>query len=228
MNAIVSSASRDISSHVTSSISDAKEPRRRRKDARPSELTAAALDLFVEKGFAATRLDDVAARAGVSKGTLYLYFDSKVALFKAVVEEGIVPVLAAAEQLLAGHGGSSVDLLRHLLSGWWQQIGATRLAGVTKLIVSESRNFPEIAHYYHERVIVRGRALLRLVLQRGIARGEFRQLDVETAIDVIIAPLLMLAIWRCSLCFCELENDTETYLETHFDLLVRGLRPTGG
>ncbi|MBI4740230.1 MAG: TetR/AcrR family transcriptional regulator [Betaproteobacteria bacterium] len=227
MNAIVPSVSSSASPNVSSSISDTKEPRRRRKDARPSELTAAALDLFVEKGFAATRLDDVAARAGVSKGTLYLYFDSKEALFKAVVEEGIVPALAAAEQVLAEHGGSSVDLLRDLLFGWWQQIGATRLAGVTKLIVSESRNFPEIAHYYHERVIIRGRALLRTVLQRGIARGEFRQLDVETAIDVIIAPLLMLAIWRCSLCFCEQESDAETYLETHFDLLVHGLRLTG-
>lgn len=205
-----------------------REPRRRRKDARPSELSAAALDLFVEKGYAATRLDDVAQHAGVSKGTLYLYFDSKESLFKAVVEEGIVPALAAAEKLLADHDGSAADLLRHLLFGWWEQIGGIRLAGVTKLIVSESRNFPEIAQYYHDRVIARGRALLRLVLLRGIERGEFRTLDVETAIDVVIAPLLMLAIWRSSLCFCARECDTESYLETHFDLLVRGLRQPGG
>jgi AcrR family transcriptional regulator len=204
-----------------------KFPRRRRKDARPSELTAAALDLFVEKGFAATRLEDVAARAGVSKGTLYLYFNSKEALFKAVVEEGIVPVLAAAEQRLAEHDGSSIELLRHLLFGWWEQIGATKVAGVTKLIVSESHNFPEIAQYYHDNVILRGRALLRVALQRGIACGEFRPLDVETAIDVIIAPLLMLVIWRFSLCICGQKNDPEIYLKTHFDLLVRGLRPAG-
>jgi len=203
-------------------------PRRRRKDARPSELTAAALELFVDKGFAATRLDDVAARAGVSKGTLYLYFDSKEALFKAVIEEGIVPTLAAAELQLAGHSGSSVDLLRKLLFGWWQHIGGTRLAGVPKLIVSESRNFPELAQYYHDKVIVRGRALLRSVLQRGIASGEFRALDVETAIDVIIAPLLMLVIWRFSLCFCGREIDPDTYLGTHFDLLVHGLCPQKG
>ena len=201
--------------------------RRRRKDARPSELTSAALDLFVEKGFSATRLDDVAARAGVSKGTLYLYFDSKEALFKAVIEEGIVPTLAAAEQRLAGHSGSSVELLRHLLFGWWQQIGGTRLAGVPKLIISESRNFPEVAQYYHDKVIVRGRALLRAALERGIASGEFRSLNVETAIDVIIAPLLMLVIWRFSLCFCGQETDPETYLETHFDLLIHGLCVAG-
>lgn len=205
-----------------------RKPRRRRKDARPSELTAAALELFVDKGFAATRLDDVAARAGVSKGTLYLYFDSKEALFKAVIEEGIVPTLAAAELQLAEHNGSSVALLRKLLFGWWQHIGGTRLAGVPKLIISESRNFPELAQYYHDKVIVRGRALLGAVLLRGIASGEFRALDVETAIDVIIAPLLMLVIWRFSLCFCGREIAPETYLGTHFDLLVHGLCPQKG
>jgi AcrR family transcriptional regulator len=203
---------------------EAKTVRRRRKDARPSELTSAALDLFVERGFSATRLDDVAARAGVSKGTLYLYFDSKEALFKAVIEEGIVPTLAAGEQRLAEHSGTSMALLRELLVGWWQQIGGTRLAGVPKLIISESRNFPEVAQYYHDNVIVRGRALLRAALQRGVASGEFRPLDAETAIDVIIAPLLMLAIWRFSLCFCAQERDPQTYLETHFDLLANGLR----
>ncbi|HRC59923.1 MAG: TetR/AcrR family transcriptional regulator [Propionivibrio sp.] len=203
---------------------ETRVPRRRRKDARPSELTAAALELFVERGFATTRLEDVAARAGVSKGTLYLYFDSKEALFKAVIEEGIVPTLVAAEQQLAEHSGSAAELLRKLLFGWWQQIGGTRLAGVPKLIISESRNFPEVAQYYHDKVILRGRALLRTVLQRGIADGEFRALDVETAIDVIIAPLLMLVIWRFSLCFCGQETDPESYLETHFDLLVHGLR----
>lgn len=213
--------------HASSANAESKAPRRRRKDARPSELTAAALDLFVEKGFAATRLDDVAARAGVSKGTLYLYFDSKEALFKAVIEEGIVPRLAAAEQLLAAHTGSSASLLRDLLNGWWQQIGGTGLAGVVKLVVAEARNFPEIAQYYHDKVIVRGRALLREALQRGIDSGEFRRLDLESAIDVIIAPLLMLAIWRCSLCFCGQNADPAVYLKTHFDLLVHGLSPTG-
>ncbi|MFZ4538175.1 TetR/AcrR family transcriptional regulator [Propionivibrio sp.] len=213
---------------ASDAIAGTRIPRRRRKGARPSELTAAALELFVEKGFAATRLEDVAARAGVSKGTLYLYFDSKEALFKAVIEEGIVPTLAAAELQLAEHNGSSVDLLRKLLFGWWQQIGETRLAGVPKLIISESRNFPEVAQYYHDKVIVRGRALLRNVLQRGIASAEFRSLEVETAIDVIIAPVLMLVIWQFSLVFCGREIDPESYLETHFNLLVHGLCPQKG
>jgi AcrR family transcriptional regulator len=189
-------------------------------------LTSAALELFVEKGFAATRLDDVASRAGVSKGTLYLYFDSKEALFKAVIEEGIVPALAAAEQQLAGYEGSAADLLRSLLLGWWHQIGSTRMGGVVKLIISESRNFPEVAQYYHDHVIARGRSLLRTALQRGIVSGEFRGMDVESCIDVIIAPLLMLIIWRYSFCFCGNDIEPQEYLDTHFSLLINGLTAT--
>ena len=211
---------------VSNSVS--AEPRRRRKEARPAELTAAALDLFVEKGFAATRLDDVAIRAGVSKGTLYLYFDSKEALFKAVVEEGIVPFLVAAEQKTAEHDGATIDLLRSLLFGWWEEIGATRLAGVTKLVISESHNFPEVAQYYHDKVIVRGSALLRKVLQRGIERGEFRPIDIEAAVQVMFAPLLMIVVWRYSFNGCGTETSPETCLQTHSDLLARGLcQPEG-
>ena len=213
---------------VSEPTSGTRAPRRRRKEARPSELTAAALDLFVERGFAATRLDEVAARAGVSKGTLYLYFDSKEALFKAVVEEAIVPLLVAAEQQMAEYQGSSFELLRRLLFGWWEQIGGTRLAGMPKLIIAESHNFPEVAQYYHDKVLARGRGLLRAVLQRGISQGEFRSQDIETAITVIFAPLMMLVVWRSSLGFCGPEIDPQIFLQTHFDLLVNGLRPQKG
>ncbi len=211
----------------TQPLSPAPSSRRRRKEARPSELTAAALELFVEKGFAATRLEDVAARAGVSKGTLYLYFDSKEALFRAVVEEGIIPLLAAAEIEMAAYEGGAAELLRRLLFGWWEQIGCTRLAGLPKLVISEAHNFPEVARYYHDNVIVRGRALVRSVLDRGIARGEFRGLQVETAIDVIMAPLLMLGIWQSSLDFCGRSIDPAVYLQTHFELLIQGLSQRG-
>ena len=185
---------------------------------------AAALELFVEKGFAGTRLEDVAARAGVSKGTLYLYFDSKEALFKAVIQEGIVPVLEEGAGLVEGFRGSSADLLRALINEWWQRIGNTHLAGVPKLMISEAGNFPELASYYHDAVILRGRDLMRRTLQRGIASGEFRKIDVETAIDVIFAPVLMMVIWRHSLgACCGTAHDPRTYLQTHFDLIVGGL-----
>jgi len=185
---------------------------------------AAALELFVEKGFAGTRLDDVAARAGVSKGTLYLYFDSKEALFKAVIQEGIVPILEEGAGLIDSFEGSTADLLRALIGEWWQRIGNTHLAGVPKLMISEAGNFPELATYYNDTVIVRGRDLMRRTLQRGIASGEFRAVDVETAIDVIFAPVLMMLIWRYSLgACCGISHDPQAYLKTHFDLTLGGL-----
>lgn len=201
--------------------------RKRRKEARPAELTAAALALFVEKGFAATRLEDVAQRAGVSKGTLYLYFDSKEALFEAVVREGILPVLAENEAIAAQHAGSSFDLLVKLLDNWWAKIGQTAFAGIPKLMVAEARNFPEMAHFYYDNVIRRGRALVGAALERGMASGEFRRLDVDTTIDVVIAPILMLLVWRFSLACCQdREGDAHLYLKIHTDLLREGLRGT--
>lgn len=208
-------------------MNDTSHPRQRRKEARPGELTAAALQLFVEKGFTATRLDDVAARAGVSKGTLYLYFDSKEALFKAVIEEGMLPVLDAGDDMIDNFQGSASELLRKLTAFWWQLIGNTPLGGVPKLMISESGNFPTLAQFYHDTVIVRGRSLMRRVLQRGIDGGEFRKLDIELLIDLIFAPVLMMMIWRYSLgsCGC-VSHDPETYLATHLDLALHGLTQT--
>jgi AcrR family transcriptional regulator len=202
--------------------------RKRRKEARPSELTAAALLLFVEKGFSATRLEDIAARAGVSKGTLYLYFDSKEALFKAVIQEGILPVVAENENIAAQHTGNSFDLLTKLLDNWWSKIGQTSFAGIPKLMVAEARNFPEVAEYYHEHVIRRGRALVGSALERGMSSGEFRRMDVETTIDVIIAPILMLLIWQFSMAPCQSEaGQSSLYLQVHIDILHHGLRADG-
>ena len=200
----------------------------------PARLVASALALFVEKGFAATRLDDVAAHAGVSKGTVYLHFVSKEDLFKAVIGENIVPVIAQCEATVAAHQGDSRSLLRKVLAGWWQEIGATQLAGVSKLMLAEARYFPELARYYHEHAILRGRRLIVGVLERGMAAGEFRHCDANMAFDIIISPLLMRAVWRCSMGSCcgadggpfsgEGEPDaTQRFLDLHFDLLVSGL-----
>ena len=198
--------------------------RQRRKEARPAELTAAALELFVEKGFAATRLDDVAARAGVSKGTLYLYFDSKEALFKAVILEGVVPVLDAADSVLQNFAGTSAELMQQLMELWWRLIGSTPLGGLPKLMISEARNFPKVAAYYHDAVISRGRDLVKRVLQRGVDSGEFRALPLDLAADVLFAPMLMLAIWRHSLDACGVvARDPDDYIKTHFDLALHGL-----
>lgn len=206
-------------------IASAKPVSRRRKEARPAELTAAALELFVEKGYAATRLEDVAAAAGVSKGTLYLYFESKEALFKAVVREGLLPALAEGEKRVAEFRGSTADLLREVGWGMWQLIGAQRIGGIPKLIFAEARNFPEIARFYHEEVILRGTALIRSVIERGVASGEFRPVTIDAMIPIVLAPLLMRMIWRHSLDICEAAGiSDESYLSAYFELVLRGLR----
>lgn len=201
------------------------EPRwARRKDARPSELASAALELFVERGFAATRLDDVAKRAGVSKGTLYLYFDSKDELFKAIVREGIVSRFVEFEERMRAYEGSSADLMHLLVKTWWQKVGATKLAGISKLMISEAGNFPELAKFYHDEVIVRGIAIFTAAIKRGIDSGEFRPVDLEYTPHICAAPVLMLMLWRNSFDLCGVQKmDPDTYLDIHTDMLVRGL-----
>ncbi|MBP8309617.1 MAG: TetR/AcrR family transcriptional regulator, partial [Burkholderiaceae bacterium] len=165
----------------------------RRKESRPAELIAAALDLFVERGFAATRLDEVAARAGVSKGTLYLYFDSKEDLFKAVIRETIVPLLSDFQRSIEGVDDPAPQVLTQFFELWRERFGSTRLAGIAKLIISEAGNFPEIALFFQQEVIVRNDALLAGIIQRGIDRGEFRPLDVRAACHLWMAPLVLKA-----------------------------------
>ncbi|WP_374479954.1 TetR/AcrR family transcriptional regulator [Zoogloea sp.] len=198
--------------------------RQRRKEARPSELAAAALSLFIEKGFAATRLDEVAARAGVSKGTLYLYFDSKEALFKAVIEEGVLPLFDEIEAKLETLKDDPERLLKEILLDWWEKVGQTDLGGISKLIIAEAGNFPEVARYHHEAVIVRWMALLGRAIDIGIERGVFRPLDVPTLRQLVFFPLLMLSVWKNSMAGCtgpDLVSDT--YFDTYFDMIFRGL-----
>jgi AcrR family transcriptional regulator len=196
----------------------------RRKDARPQELMAAALDLFVERGYAATRLDDVASRAGVSKGTLYLYFTNKEELFKAVVRENLFPLLTEAEEIIDGYAGSSRDLFREFIFLWWERMGETKLAGITKLMMAESGNFPEVAQFYHDEVISRNNALIIRMLDRGIKRGEFRNINTEEAKKIICAPVIMLMLWKHSFNACQLESTSpKEYLGTFVDLMLNGL-----
>jgi len=202
------------------------EPRwERRKDARPTELIDAALELFAEKGYAATRLDDVAARAGVSKGTLYLYFESKEDLFKAVVRSAIVPAIQDAERLVDHFEGGAADLLRQIILGWWNFIGTGALSAIPKLIVCEARNFPEIADFYYDEVVSRGKSMFARALRRGMESGEFRALDIECATRVLMSPLLMRCVWQHSLAACEREQpDPDTYFETYLGFALAGLK----
>ena len=203
----------------------------RRKEERPAELVAAALELFVERGYAAARLDDVAARAGVSKGTLYLYFDSKEELFKGVVRHTIVPLIDAHQRNVEQSELSSPALIERFFREWWEQFGSTRLAGIAKLILAEAGNFPEVAQFFHDEVILPNGAVLAGILQRGIERGEFRPVDVEVAAHLWIAPMVMKALWAHSyeaICASALHVDAERFLRVHTEFVLAALRPDGG
>lgn len=205
---------------------DHQARRERRKEARPGELLDAALDLFVEKGFAATRSEEVAARAGVSKGTLFLYFPTKVELFKAVVRENISGRFAEWKAEFEQFEGSTPDMVRYCMRVWWERIGATRASGITKLMISEARNFPELVAFYQQEVILPGTELMRRILQRGVDRGEFRALDIDYTVFGIVAPMVFLVMTKHSLGACvphEHPLDPERYLNAQLETLLLGL-----
>jgi AcrR family transcriptional regulator len=197
---------------------------RRRKEARPAEIVAAALHVFVERGYTRTKLEDVARRAGVTKGTVYLYFQSKEALFKAVVRETLVQSIAHGEVLAESHTGSARDLCRTLVREWWRQIGETKASGIPKLMMAEAVNFPDLARFYYDEVVTRGHRLLSGAIERGIASGEFRPVDVPLAVRLLMAPLLHAMQWRYSFALCVREPfDVARYLDVHLDLFINGI-----
>jgi AcrR family transcriptional regulator len=197
---------------------------RRRKDARPAELLEAALEVFAEKGFAAARMEDIAARAGAAKGTIYLYFPSKQAVFEALVHSAIVPNLERAEAITASHDGPVAPLLRRLLALFATVLADRRLVQFPRLIVGEAGNFPELARFYRTTVIDRGLALIAGLHRRGVERGEFRPQDSEAVARLVVAPMLLLAIWRTV--FAPLADDPfdpAPVLAAHGEVLLRGL-----
>lgn len=202
-----------------------RSPRwRRRKDARPEEIVAAALDVFVERGFAAATLDDVARHAGVTKGTIYLYFENKEALLKAVVRGTIVPVIAQGEALARSFTGSARDLFERLVREYWRLVGETALAGIPKLMMAEAGNFPELARFYYEEVAVRGHRLMAGVLERGIKAGEFRPVNLTVASKLAMSPLMHAVVARRAFASCMPEGfNVQKYLDTHIDLYLHGI-----
>jgi AcrR family transcriptional regulator len=199
--------------------------RQRRKEARPQELLDAALELFVEKGFAATRAEEVAARAGVSKGTLYLYYPSKEDLLKAVIEHRVASEIAAGAAEAASFKGPTDELLRAVLTQWWQRIYDSPVSGVFKIVITEVRNFPEIAEFHRRAVVEPGQKLIGQLLQRGIDRGEFRPVDLATAVHSLVFPMIMACLHKHSLgaCIPEERLDGKTFIRNHIELMLEGL-----
>ena len=222
-----STTSTTVSKHTATTDTLApKQQRQRRKEARPQELLQSALTLFVEKGFAATRIDEVAQQAGVSKGTLYLYYPSKEDLFKAVVRQNLSSLIAEGQQMAATFEGSSADLLRCLMQTWWQRVGGTSVAGIHKVVLAEVRNFPELAQFYTDEVIIPADRLFCGCVQRGIERGEFRPMPLHEVAHALMAPVIFMAIHQHSFGAGPVRGpdvDPTLLLDTHLDLVLRGL-----
>src|SRR6059036_3860810 len=208
---------RSLVSHAVTPSKRQSKPRwKRRKDARPGEIVAAALDVFVERGFAAATLYDVARRAGVTKGTIYLYFESKEALLKAVVRETIVPVIAKGEALAQSFTGSARELLEQLVREYWRLVGETALAGIPKLMMAEAATFPELTRFYYDEVVTRGHRLMAGVIERGVKNGEFRPVDVMVAAKLAMSPLIHATVARRAFASCMPETfNVQQYLDTH-------------
>lgn len=200
--------------------------RQRRKEARPQELLDAALDLFVEKGFAATRSEEVATRAGVSKGTLYLYYPSKEDLLKEVIRHNVVNQIAEGMEIVRAFEGSASELLAYVLRLWWERVGETRASGILKLMMSEVRNFPEIAQFWIDEVISPAHRMIAGIVERGIDGGEFRPVNVENAVHALIAPLLFLVMNKHSLgaCVASARLDPKAVIDAQVDLVLHGLQ----
>ncbi|MDO8423069.1 MAG: TetR/AcrR family transcriptional regulator [Parvibaculum sp.] len=200
--------------------------RQRRKEARPSEIMAAGLKAFSERGFAATRLEDVAEAAGVSKATIYLYFDNKADLLKAILREVVSPRMGELEAIIHAFDGSTPDLLRAIYGRASAVVSSDEVRPILKLIVSEAGNFPDIAKFYWTEIASRGLHTFAQLIERGIERGEFRRCDPVATAQSIIFPLLMNAL--ATEVFGPMpEFNTDKFHPNHLEFVLRGLAANG-
>lgn len=197
----------------------------RRKDERAPEILQAALACFAEKGFAATRMDDVAARAGITKGTIYLYFRSKAALFKALARQAIGTRLGEVAHELARFEGSSAEQLRMVLAMVGHFARTSDGVELPKIMLAEAGRFPELAEFWRREIIDQGLGLFQSIIERGIARGEFRAVAPQHAARLCVAPLLIVAVWRTVFSrFDESPYDYQGLIDTHIETLLLGLK----
>jgi AcrR family transcriptional regulator len=212
---------------VPAIVRESVPPRwQRRKDARPGEILEAALDVFVRQGFSAARVQEVARQAGVTTGTVYLYFASKELLFEAAVMQAMDAMLTPSEQRVRAHQGTAESLLIELTRRWWKTTTTDpRYAGIPQLIGGEAERFPELARHYVTEVLDRGRAMFVKVLKRGIAAGEFRPHDVQYSCRLLMAPIQYAFEYNASLArFDSRKRFDRGYLDAHLDIYLRGIR----
>lgn len=201
--------------------------RRRRKTARPAEIVDAAFASFTEHGYAGTKLDAVAKRAGIAKGTVYLYFDTKQDLFEAVIRKEVSSVIGDVEAMVDGYDGPSENLLRQIITHAYTNIVLSDTRYLLRIIIGEGQQFPELRELYYESSIKQATALIGKIMQRGLDRGEFRDGPMTRNPQLLMSPCIMAAIW--SMTFDTFEPlDIDHYMAGHIDLMLNGLLAGSG
>lgn len=198
-------------------------PKKRRKEQRPEEILNAALEEFIARGYAGTRLDDVARRAGISKGLVYVYFDTKEELFKAVIRTSLVTHVEMLRGEVASSQLSSEELLRGPVLGLMKQAISSRIRELIRLLIAEGPKHPDLTAFYYQEVVSRGMAIVQAIIDRGIARGEFRATQLREFPQLVIAPMLMMVVWKL-LMERHRPLDADKVLETHIELLLQFLK----
>lgn len=197
---------------------------RRRAAARPDEVLNAALDLFIENGFAATRVEDIAKRAGISKGAVYLYFPSKEAILEALVRRAVVPVAEGAMAMVASYTGSVREAITMVFTILAQRLAEPRLIAIPRLIMHEVSQFPELAKMYREEVVERAKPALVALIEKGIASGELKNVDPDLTVRSIVGPvalhILMAEVFGI---VPEGGLQLDKLIANHLDILFEGL-----
>src|SRR6478735_7947711 len=212
---------------VSAKVEPAKPASNRAERAaeRREAIIAAAMDEFIAQGFAATRLDDVAKRAGVAKGTIYLHFKDKEALFEELIRTAIVPLV---NRLAAGPppvGASVRDMVEGFARTFIHEVTTTRRGDIVRLIVAEGPRFPDIADFYYREVVSKGLAGMRAAIEFGIARGEIKHRDLAQFPQILIAPAMIAVIWQ-SLFARHAPLDAYEMFRVHLDLIFGERRAT--
>lgn len=195
---------------------------RRRKEARPAEIIEAGMAEFALRGFAATRMEDVARRAGISKGTIYLYFKDKESLLIAAVHEKVGSTLMEVGAFLDQFPGSTADLLRMIIPLLHQRLVYSEMQPLMRIMIGEGGNFPHLTTLYYHASVEQGRALLERIVARGRARGEIREGATADLPIVIMAPAIMSSIWQMIFAK-DAPIPPEAFLAAHVDLVIHGL-----
>ena len=208
---------------MTDAVETRPETRRRRKAERPQEILEAAFAEFSRNGYAVTTLDQIAERAGVTKGTIYVYFENKEHLFISMVREITKTTLDIVHGMFESHEGSTADLLRAQFSFIYQHIVEDRRRReVVRMLIAEAPRFPALADRYHDEILRPCLEMLRQAIQRGIDRGEIRNTAIVNSPQVVIAPIALVDLWM--MMFDNRQPiDLKAYFEAHLDLVLNGL-----